>query len=197
MFRCTLFAVAVAFLTLAVGCSTDSGRSQLSASNENQTPTSDSVDPAIASSTPKPVESSIASLRAAELCERLAEIEIISDRVPEESDDLYKAIIAKGKEALPCLIDKINDRTKTRDPGTGPKWQHYVVGDTAVFTILDIVSQGDYELWKTLFLGPLPPAYKEEWKTNGIYAYYNFVSEPKNRKELQDWWRKWLKANKN
>ena len=184
MSRYVLFSSAIFLATFAVGCvGYESDRFQVSASHESPTPT------------PKPIDSTIASLSAPELCDRLAEFEIISDRVPEESDDLYKAIVAKGAEALPCLIEKINDRTKTRDPGTGPKWQHYAVGDTAVFTILDIVSQGDYEVWEKLFLGPLPPDYKAEWKTNGIYAYYSLVSEPKNRKAVQSWWKNWLKEN--
>lgn len=146
---------------------------------------------------PPPIDPSLMSLPAKELCDRLHEIEVIGHRVLDESDGLYRAILAKGKEVLPCLIERIDDRTKTPDPRSAPKWQHYVVGDTAVFTVLYIVSQDDGERWEEMMLATLPEESQNEWKTNGIYAYFNYVSEPKNRKELQDWWRKWLKVNKN
>jgi hypothetical protein len=134
-------------------------------------------------------------LSASDLCKKLAEIKLISHRVPEESDEIYKMIVAKGNEVLPCLIEKISDQTKTPDPRQAPKWQHYVVGDTAVFAVLHIVSEGNDERWKELFLAPLPASYQEEWKTNGVYAYFNYVSEPKHRETLQVWWHKWNSDN--
>ncbi|MEK7855174.1 MAG: hypothetical protein AAB288_03715, partial [Acidobacteriota bacterium] len=145
--------------------------------------------------TPRPIDPRLLSLPISSLCDRLGQIKLIDDRVPEDSDDLYKAIVAKGKEALPCLIEKIDERTKTPDPRTAPKWQHFTVGDTALFTVLHIASKDDYKRWKELFLAPLPLAYREEWKTNGVYAYFNYVSEPKNRKALQNWWKNWLKGH--
>ena len=42
----------------------------------------------------------------------------------------------------------------------------------------------------------ISPKPHKEWETNGIYAYFNYVSEPKNRKELQKWWRNRLNENK-
>jgi hypothetical protein len=146
--------------------------------------------------TPKKVDPSLLALPTESLCNRLGEIEVINDRVPEENDDLYKAILAKGSDALPCLIEKINDRTKTRDPRSAPKWQHYVVGDTALFTVLSVASQDNDKRWEELMLGSLPSKYRDEWETNGVYAYFNYVSEPKNRKALQIWWKNWLKENK-
>lgn len=148
------------------------------------------------SPTPRPIDPGLLALPASSLCDRLKEIEVTHDRVPEESDDLYKAILAKGSDALPCLIEKINDRTKTRDPRTAPKWQNYVVGDTAVFTILKIASQEDPRRWEELMLESLPPKYREEWKTNGVYAYFNYVLESRDRANIQRWWKKWLEVNK-
>jgi hypothetical protein len=142
---------------------------------------------------PPPIDSSLMSLSAKELCDRLHEIEVIGHRVLEESDDLYRAILAKGSEALPCLIERIDDRTKTPDPRSAPKWQHYVVGDTAVFTVLYIACQDDDERWEEMMLATLPEKSQNGWTTNGIYAYFNYVSEPKNRKTLKNWWKKWLK----
>lgn len=185
-----LLFVAIALLqVIGIGCWTQApeGRVRSAPANEDihieQTPVPKSVDPGLLALSPSA------------LCDRLDKIEVIDDRDPEGTDDIYKAIISKDAEALPCLIDKINDRTKVPDPRSAPKWQQYVVGDTAVFAILDIVSKDDLELWEALFLEPLPSASKEEWKTNGVYAYFNYVSEDKNRKALQVWWRKRLQEN--
>lgn len=79
------------------------------------------------------------------------------------------------------------------DPRSAPIWEHYKVGDTAVFLLVDIA--GNDELLEEM----LPPPYRKEWKTNGIYAYFNYVSEPANRRLLQKWWKAWAKdfLNKN
>lgn len=130
------------------------------------------------------------------LCKRLSEIKALPNKEPNETDPIYESLIARGDAALPCLIDKIADAKKMRDPRQAPVWQHYAVGDTAVFVILHIVSSGNDDRWEELMLASLSQPYREEWKTNGIYAYFNYVSEPPNRKKLQVWWRNWLKENK-
>ncbi|MFN0279112.1 MAG: hypothetical protein ACKVRN_10980 [Pyrinomonadaceae bacterium] len=80
------------------------------------------------------------------------------------------------------------------DPREAPVWSHYAVGDTAVFVLVSSVSGDDDKLEGSLLKEMLPPKYREE--TNGVYAYFNYVSEPKNRKELQNWWKNWLIKNK-
>lgn len=30
----------------------------------------------------------------------------------------------------------------------------------------------------------------------GVYAYFNYVSDPSGRRAVQNWWKKWLKENK-
>lgn len=137
------------------------------------------------SPTPVAIDPKVSAMSAEDLCDRLGEIENIDSRSPKDSDDLYKAILAKGPDALPCLLDRVSDRTKARDPRTAPKWQHYAVGDTAVFTILHIISKGDDKRWEELMLESLPPKYREEWETNGVYAYFNYVAEPKQGSEYR------------
>jgi hypothetical protein len=185
MSKCLLILAAAAF---SFGCVTRAAETvKVSASTPTNT---------VPTPTPAKIEPSISSLSASSLCDRLGEIENIDGRVPEDSDDLYKAIMAKGSEALPCLVDKINERTKTRDPRNAPVWGNYVVGDTAVFTTLHIIiRKGDDGRWEELMLSSLPTKYREEWETNGVYAYFNYVYEPKNRKALQKWWKDRLKAN--
>ncbi len=115
---------------------------------------------------------------------------------PTITDPIYESLIAKGDEAIPCLVENIPDTTAMPDPRYSvPHWQHFAVGDTAVITILDIASQHDEDQWKKLMLRSLPLKYREEWESNGIYAYFNYVSEPQNRKALQNWWKNWLREN--
>jgi len=126
----------------------------------------------------------------AELCKQLAHIKILPDPGSSDHDEIYDAIIAKGKRIMPCLVEEITNDTPMHDPRSAPVWQHYKVGDTAVFLLVDIAK--DDELLEKM----LPQPYREEWKTNGVYAYFNYVSTMQNRQELQKWWRMWLAKQK-
>jgi hypothetical protein len=146
--------------------------------------------------TKPPIPIEITSLSSTQLCNRLAAIETIPTFDPTITDPIYECLIAKGDDAIPCLVEKISDKTLTSDPRYSvPHWQYYAVGDTAVFILIDILRRDDVEREK-LLIEMLPPRYKNEWKTNGIYAYFNYVSEPKNRKELRRWWENWIRNNK-
>lgn len=138
--------------------------------------------------TPQPTETLNTTFRdenVESLCNRLSEIKKLPYRDPNDTDPIYEALIAKGKEAMPCLIEKITDETPMPDPREAPSWQYYKVGDTAVFILVRIAK--DDEILQKM----LPVKYRKEWKTNGVYAYFNYVSESKNRDELQRWWRSW------
>lgn len=130
---------------------------------------------------------------AKNLCNQLVKIKKLPYRDPADTDPIYEALIAKGADAYSCLIEKITDTKKMKDPREAPMWSHYTVGDTAVFVLVRSVSNGDEKIEERLLKEMLPPKYREEWKTNGVYAYFNYVSESKNRNELQRWWRNWLK----
>ncbi len=126
--------------------------------------------------------------KSSELCDRLAEIKKLPNRDPDDTDPLYEALIAKGDQAYSCLIEKITVAKKMPDPREAPKWKHYAVGDTAIFILVRSVGKtdvGEEELLKEM----LPPPFRKEWETNGIYAYFNYVSDPNNRKTLQLWWK--------
>lgn len=144
-----------------------------------------------------PIYVHIAGMTSAELCNRLISIDTMPTRDPNITDPIYESLIARGNEAIPCLVDKVSDPTPMPDPRYSvPHWQHFAVGDAAVFILIDILRKDDIER-EELLIDMLPPKYEEEWKTNGIYAYFNYVAEPKNRRELQRWWKNWLKENKN
>lgn len=149
------------------------------------------------SAEPSPtVDPELLKAQPAELCDRLAEIKKLPYRDPSDTDAIYEALIAKGEQAYPCLVERITDSKKMPDPREAPVWQHYAVGDTAVFILVRSVSGDNDSLEEKLLLEMLPKKYREEWKTNGVYAYFNYVSEHKNRKELQRWWKNWLNKNK-
>ena len=156
----------------------------------------DSVPVSGPESTPKQEPANLAAhanlqnAQPSELCNHLADIRKLPYRDPSDTDPIYEALIAKGEQTYTCLIDKITDTTEMPDPREAPPWQHYVVGDTAVFILVRSIGGKDDLAREQLLIDMLPFKYRDEWETNGIYAYFNYVSDPKNRRELQRWWRK-------
>ncbi len=113
------------------------------------------------------------------------------------SSPIYESLLLKGNEAIPCLVERIGNDTLIKDPSYSvPSWHRFAVGDTALFVLLRILSKGDDKEWEKRLLESLPQKYQEEWEFNGIYAYFNYVSEPQNCKELQSWWRNRQSKNK-
>lgn len=138
--------------------------------------------------TPQPTETLNAKFRdenVESLCNRLHELKKIPYRDPNDTDPIFEALIAKGEEAMPCLVEKITDETSMRDPRGAPIVQDYKVGDTAVFMLIRIAHE-DEKSQVELLLEMLPVKYRKEWESNGIYTYFIYVSESKNRKELQE-----------
>ena len=143
----------------------------------------------------KPLDTTFRNENVELLCNRLSEIKKLPYRDPNDTDPIYEALIFKGKEAMPCLVEKITDETPMHDPREAPIWQHYKVGDTAVFILARLADEAKITTEDGILVQMLPVKYKNEWKTNGIYAYFNYVSESKNREELQRWWQIWIKKN--
>ena len=165
--------------------------------NTNAAPTSSTTSTPEPKPTKPPIPDELLKASPEQLCAKLKEIETIpTTKEPTATDPVYEALILKGNAAIPCLIENIADNRKVPDPRYSvPHWQYFTVGDTAVFVLVDIVGKDDKEREK-LLIEMMPPKSKKEWETNGIYAYFNYVSEPKNRKELQKWWRNRLNENK-
>lgn len=151
----------------------------------------------VAQPTKHTIPDDIAELTTSELCDRIGQIEVIPNRGLEVTDPIYESLLLRGNDAVPCLIEKIGNDTLIKDPRYSvPTWRSYAVGDTALFILLRILSKDDDKEWGKLLLASLPQKYREEWESNGIYAYFNYVLEPKNRKELQRWWKNWLSKNR-
>lgn len=126
------------------------------------------------------------------LCNKLNAVKLIPYSPKEVADDpIYNGLYEKGVEAIPCLIDKITDTNLMEDPRTAPHINDFRVGDAAVFILLMITE----EKWQPETM--LSPEYAKLWKTEGVYAYFDYVENPANRKKLQLWWKNWMKENLN
>lgn len=125
------------------------------------------------------------------LCSKLHELKKIP-LYPDKTngDPIYDGLMQKGREAVPCLIEKITDTTSMPDPGS-PTVKDFKVGDAAVFMLLYVTG----EKWQPETM--LSPEYAKHWKNDGIYAYYEYVEEPANRKKIQFWWKNWSDKNLN
>src|SRR5687767_5122533 len=124
--------------------------------------------------TKPPVPVHIAELTSSELCDRIGQIEVLPNRDPTITDPIYESLLLKGDEAIPCLVEKIGNDTLIKDPRYSvPTWHSFAIGDTALFILLRILSKGDGKEWEKRLLESLPRKYREEWETNGIYAYFN------------------------
>ncbi len=123
------------------------------------------------------------------LCNKIAQVKTIpfQKSIPVE-DLIYNEFIQLREKAIPCLIDNLTNLQIMPDPRQAPK-EPVVVGDVALFLLNDITGR---------FEESFPPEVQKKFKTDGIYAYFEFIdNHPENRKKLQKNWRKWHKANKN
>lgn len=101
-------------------------------------------------------------------------------------DPIYNGLMKMGEKAIPCLIDKLTDKTPMPDPRQAPK-ANVLVGDVAFFMLWDITERPIEE--------SLPPAIRKTYKTEGIWAYIKYVENDKNRIVLQKNWQEWCKLN--
>jgi len=104
-------------------------------------------------------------------------------------DPIYDAFIDSGDAVVPCLIEKVTDATKIRDPRQEPSFPDIEIrtGDIAYFLLVDITKLHFTEL--------LPDEVKQKYKEVGVYAYFKFVENPANRKRLRDNLEAWYSAN--
>jgi hypothetical protein len=131
-----------------------------------------------------------ATKSAQALCGELRNLKRIPYETGAAADDpVYDGLMAKGKEAIPCLVDKITEITVIDDPRVGDPHVHgFTTGDAAVFLLVDITGISPEEF--------LPSEIVEKrWKDEGIYSYFAYVEKPKHRLQIQSWWRKWMRTN--
>lgn len=123
------------------------------------------------------------------LCERLPEIKEIPFKDEPVEDEAYNSFIAASNEAVPCLIDRLDDSTKMKDPRSAPQYRDFKVGDLAYIMLVRIT--------KVPFESMLPDDVRERMKEEGVYAYFDYVQNPDNRRVIQSRWRAWLTTGVN
>lgn len=144
-------------------------------------------------SSPTSENTSLADKSPRYLCDHLSELKHMAWTPSEHSGDaVYDALKRNGYYSMPCLIEKITDTSPAENPTGAPFWAGltYRVGDTAVLMLMDINDM----YWPK---GMLPGKYESMFKDEGMFAYYYYVHEvPEARRQIQRWWRDWLKTCK-
>lgn len=122
------------------------------------------------------------------LCDRIAEIKVLPFKDERVNDAAYNALIEAGEAALPCLIGKVTDTRKMRDPRQSPGYVGIEtrVGDVAYFVLVDIAELGFIEMF--------PAGVQEKYKTDGVNAYFEFVRKKRNRQWLQRKLNEWYRS---
>ena len=130
--------------------------------------------------------SSSYSTSATELCDRVAEIIHLPFKGEKIADDAYNSFLQAGKAAIPCLIERVIDTRKMRDPRQAPTYSDVRVGDVAYFVLVRLANIDFVEM--------LPSKVQEKYKTEGVYAYFDFARRKQNRewlrRKLREWYRK-------
>lgn len=129
-----------------------------------------------------------ARTRAETLCQKLPEMNRMPFKGERIEDDVYNGLIALKGAAVPCLIGKITDTTKMKDPRQAPVYRDFRVGDAAFFVLLDIT--------RIPFEQMLPDEVRSEMEDEGVYAYFEYIKKDENRKSLQAKWQEWYDQKK-
>jgi hypothetical protein len=117
------------------------------------------------------------------LCARIHEIKILPFKDEPVDDPVYNGLMEGGEGSLPCLIERVTDTTRMKDPRQTPRYLDTTVGDVAYFIFVRITKVGFTEL--------LPADVQEAYKDEGVDAYFNYVKMKEHRKSLQGKLREW------
>jgi hypothetical protein len=118
------------------------------------------------------------SEQAVAYCERVHEIRSLPFRGEKVDDAVYNGLRDLGEKAVPCLIEQVASTKSIPDPRKAPPYEGITVGDVALFVLFDIkgLSFGDV----------LPDDVEAKMKEQGVYAYFAYVEDPRNRKAIQE-----------
>ncbi|HEX3187895.1 MAG TPA: hypothetical protein VHQ94_24060 [Pyrinomonadaceae bacterium] len=123
----------------------------------------------------------------AKLCEDLKQIEVTPFKGEPVADPAYNALLTAGEDAIPCLIRKITDETRMKDPRQVPNYGTLAVGDTAFFVFTHIAK-----IDQPTYVQLLPPEVRKAYEGGqGMDGYFRYIDENNNRKKLQDAAVKW------
>jgi hypothetical protein len=113
----------------------------------------------------------------AQLCKRIAEIKELPMKGDSGVDAAYDAIVAAGETVVPCLIRQVTNTQRMRDPRCPRFSDRTTVGDVSYFVLVDITKLDFIEL--------LPTDVQQKYKTDGAYAYEDYIHRKGARLQLQ------------
>lgn len=121
------------------------------------------------------------------LCDKLVEIKVLPHKDEPIDDPAYNALIGAGEKAIPCLIRRITDTSSMPDPRTAPGYTGIdnKVGDVALWVLGDIT--------KVDFIQFLPSQVQEDFKEEGVLAYFRYVRKNEHRRVLQSKLNEWYR----
>lgn len=134
-------------------------------------------------------QSNVSSKEAEKLCKTVKAIkELPRDWGEKGVDKTYDAIVYAGENVVPCLIDQVTDLTVMKDPRCPTISNATTIGDVSYFILVNLM--------KIEFTQLLPQDVVKDFKTNGVYAYHEYIDRDGSRKELQSKLREWWKSKK-
>jgi hypothetical protein len=174
------FVCASMILLVAIGASCGRSVERTTAAYNYSPASKESSSPYGISKTPDP----------SALCNRIPEIKILPMKGEKGEDATYDDFMKAGDSVVPCLIERVTDTTKMRDPRQEPGFPgiEITIGDIAFFLLIDIT--------KIQFTDVLPPDVRKEYKEDGVYAYFKFVKNPANREKLKDRLQAWYREKR-
>jgi hypothetical protein len=122
-----------------------------------------------------------------DLCRDLIKVHRIPFSDEPVEDKIYNKLAQAGPAVVPCLVNRISDTRKMRDPRSEPTFSDFRVGDLAFFILV--------KLHKVPFDTMLPPEVQGRLRDEGVYAYFKYVSNIQNRRALQKRVRDWIEVN--
>jgi hypothetical protein len=135
-------------------------------------------------------QSQTVALRDAKaLCDRVAEIKALPHYDESGVDAVYDALAEAGDSVVPCLIEKITDTKIMPDPRCPRISTETKIGDVAYFVVVSITKIGFTELF--------PADVREKYKTEGVYAYHDYIERKGKRKQLQSKLREWYRQKQS
>jgi len=92
-------------------------------------------------------------------------------------DEIYYRVLAAGREAIPCLIERVSSTDLMQDPRPAPSHQGFVVGDLAHLLLTDL-TEIEFDAF-------LPGSVKARFPEIGVYAYFAYVDDWRSSGEFE------------
>jgi hypothetical protein len=121
------------------------------------------------------------------LCDQVSQIKQLPFEDERGVDPTYDALRDAGESVVPCLIAKVGDTASMPDPRMAPRYAGIdnKVGDVALWVLERITSVDVLQF--------LPRKVQNDFKEEGVLAYFKYVRDVQHRKALQDRLYQWYR----